>query len=124
MNYIIAASPDKLSISMFIKLMIRNIGGYELGELHSFMTEESIKNYIGDFSKRYPRGLLSYYANRKVNIDPKICIPAGVQEFADILVWFDLYSLEVKVIKDKDDVFSKTFLDKWNKFVEKLNVEV
>jgi len=123
MNYIVVASPDKLSISMFIRFLRTNFKKHMIGEMHNLMSDENIKNYIENFSSLYPQGIISYYALKKINTDLLKVIPTMIQKWADVVVWFDLYSVEMNVIKDKDAIFSGMFQDKWKQFNAQFNID-
>jgi len=122
MNYIVVAGPDKLAISMFIRFLRNSFGpGHRIGEMHSMMSEDSVRLYMDDFSRKYPKGFISYYAGRKINVDPMKSVPAYIVEKADVVVWFDLYSTEMKVVKDPENRFALLLGGDWKSYIDKFN---
>jgi len=115
------ASPDKLSIAMFLSFLKRNIGSdHILGETHSLMDYESTKTYVNEFLKINPKAIFTYYAKRKINIEPLQIIPTILMEVSEAVIWFNLYETSYKLLKDKDSNFNSLFLDTWNKNVSQL----
>lgn len=120
MNRILIGSPDKISLNQFVKFLKRSLNEYSIGVIHSLMSMDSVRLYINEFLKQHPKAVFTYYAKRKVNIDPLLCFPTYAQEIADVVIWFDLYSLEPKVVKDRYNVMKQT-IDDWNKYVISLS---
>jgi len=117
------SSPDKLSIAMFLNFLIRNLGsGYVVGEVHSLMSEQSINSYVDGHLQTHPKVVFTYYAKRKVNIDPVKVIPPKLLEVSEAVVWFNMYETSYKSLKDTID-FDKLFLDTWNKNLVQLGEE-
>jgi len=88
---------------------------------HSLMSAEFIKKALGDVPKE-KNVILSYYTKQKGKIDAgKIeqIIPREISDISDIVLWFDLYDLEPKIIKDSQGNFLKIFSDPWKLFMEK-----
>ena len=123
MNYIVVASPDKVSLGSFVKFLRKMLGtDYVLGEMHSLMSLESIDLYLKDFWEKYPKGIISYYAKGQKST----AIPTKISEKACIVVWFDLYSTVPQVLKDRfndaapNGVFSK-ILEEWVKYITSIS---
>lgn len=119
-KYVLVASPDKISLVSFIRFIRKSIGEeYPIGEMHNLMTLESVSLYTNGFMKKYPKGIFSYYARRAVNVDPLTYIPKVLLHAAESIIWFDLYSTEAKVVKDKEDNM-KVIIDDWKTYIEKM----
>ena len=102
------SSPDKLSIAMFLSFLMKNLGtGHVLGEVHSLMSDEGLSSYVDEFLKMNPKAIFTFYAKRKINIDPMKCIPQK------------LYETSYKLIKDSIG-FDGLFLDTWKKNLKQL----
>jgi hypothetical protein len=122
MEYITIASPDKISIRMCLNFLISNLGkNYKIGELHSLMSMDSINVYIDKFINKNPKGLFIYYAKRQINKDPNIVIPQNLLRMSGVVLWFNLYSTDYVLVKDRDGNFNNLFLDTWNKYIAKMN---
>ena len=114
------ASPDKTSIAMFLSFLRKNLGrGHIIGETHSLMSEESLSDYVDSLLKINSKVIFTFYAKRKINIDPIKCIPQKLINLSDTVVWFNLYETSYKLIKDSIE-FDKLFLDTWNKNLKQL----
>jgi len=114
---ILIASPDKISLSGFIRFIIRRLPEkYEIGELHSLMSSESIELFFKDFTETYPKRAFSYYAKRAVNIEPLLIIPECLKG-SDIIIWFELYSMTPTVLKDTSD-FMGNIIQDWNNYIK------
>ena len=120
MNSVLICSPDKISLNNFVKFLKRSLSEYRIGVMHSLMSAESVGLYMDSFLKEYKKALFTYYAKRKVNIDPLVCIPKEAQERAEIIVWFDLYSTEPKVIKDPNGIL-KVAVEDLNKYIQSIS---
>lgn len=119
-KYVLVASPDKISLVSFIRFLKRCIGeGYQTGELHNLMTSLSVSQYVDDFMRKYSKGIFSYYARRVVNVDPLTCIPKALLHVSNSVVWFDLYSTEAKILKDREDNMN-VIVDDWKVYIEKI----
>jgi len=118
---IVIGGPDKLSINSFINFIKRVVGvSYNIGNMHSLMTNESKELYVKDFKSKYPNGIIGYYAKRMINKDPKDCLPEIVKAEADLIIWFNLYSTDPIIVKDPGDSSLKTIIDNWNQYIKKL----
>ncbi|RKY79490.1 hypothetical protein DRQ07_06355 [candidate division KSB1 bacterium] len=114
---ILIASPDKISLSGFIRFIIKRVPEkYEIGELHSLMSSESIELFFKDFTETYSKRIFSYYAKRAVNIEPLSIIPECLKE-SDIIIWFKLYSMIPIVLKDTSD-FMDNIIQDWNNYIK------
>jgi len=120
-NYLLAAGPDKLALGGFVQWSRRRLA-CPIGDMHSLMSVEACDTYVQEFCRLNARGILSYYARRKVNIlDPMVIIPASLKNAADIIIWFELYDPNPKILKSPEgDMISKMFIEDWKKF---LNVQ-
>ena len=121
MSYILVGSPDKISPPSFIRLFLRpHFPDYEIGEMHSLMSEESMNLYVSDFTSKFPDGIFYYYAKGVANKDPMTCLPKAAIEKSDAIVWFDLYATDPKVLKDPDGKLN-TVIEEWKKHIQKLS---
>jgi len=119
--YIIVASPDKISLGMFIEFYRNHIDiGSPMGSMQYLISEEGLKNFLEAFKNQYPdRGIISYYAKKKINVDPLIVIPKILIEWADVVLWFDLYSTEIRSLKDNAH-FMNINSNLWKRHIEKM----
>lgn len=123
MERILVASPDKISLKKFTDFFYRILSDdYKIGEMHSLMTLESIKEYLNKFLEISKKGIFTYYAKRKINVDPLTVLPVCIQETMDIIIWFDLYSTEPKIIKNKfNEKVIDSVIKNWNDYVKSLS---
>jgi len=122
MNYLAVGGPDKLSIGAFLKFIKPRLGNaYIYGDMHSLMSEDAKNSFINDFCSRYNKGVFSYYARKAVNVDPMICLPKRLIEIADVVGWFDLYSTELKVLKETTPGEFSTTIGEWKQYIQKLS---
>ena len=120
-KYVLVSSPDKISLASFIRHIRKCIGNeYFVGEMHNLMTPVSVNLYVNSFMKEYSKGIFSYYARKAVNVDPLTYLPKILVHAAESVIWFNLYSMEPIVLKDKDDNM-KVIIDDWKSYIEKLN---
>ena len=118
MKFIVVASPDKISLSMYTDFLVHHLGGgYKSGYKHFLMTDESIATYLDEFVKLGDKGLLRHFANRKIK-DPSIAVPSIIQKNAQCIAWFSLYSTELLILKD--DGLLAGFSEPWKVFVKKM----
>ena len=110
------ASPDKLSIAMFLSFLVRNLGkSHVLGEIHSLMLEDAITSYVEDFLKINPKAIFTYYA-KKI---PSPKIPERLLWASDAVVWFNMYDTSYQLVKDAIN-FDGLFKDTWEKTLKQL----
>lgn len=122
MKVITVASPDKISLNMFVNFLVICLNKeYVLGNVHSLMTEDSVENYALGFLERNPKAIFCYYAKKKINQSPQKVIPKKLTEISDAVVWFDLYATKFTLVKDECK-FAEAFTDSWGKHLEKLNL--
>jgi hypothetical protein len=114
------AGSDKLSINTFSALLKRLLGEtYEVGVMHSFMSKEASNLFLEDFSRENVKAIITYFARRKVNLpDPLIILPVRLQELSDHIYWFDLYTSEPKILKQKDPAFTRWLMEEWKKITK------
>ena len=121
MKYIAICSPDKISLNMFVSfLRAVLLQGYAVGEVHSLMQQEAVAGYIANFKKEYEKGIFTYYAKRVVNIDPLTILPGALMDACEVVIWFDLYSTDPKVLKDTED-FMRLVTGRWKANIERMN---
>ncbi len=120
MNCVLVGSPDKISLNNFVKFLKKSLNEYTIGGMHSLMSGDAVRLYVDDFLTKYPKAILTYYAKRKVNVDPFQCFPVHAQEKADVIIWFDLYSTEPKLVKDRFNVMEET-INNWKKYIESIS---
>ena len=118
------ASPDKVSIAMFVSLM-RHCFGNDLfvAETHSLMTKESVELYlksIFDIPAKPDKILISYYARKQVNVDPVKIIPEKLMADSDLVVWINLYSTDWIVVKDIGNIVAP-YLERWKRNVDRID---
>lgn len=119
LNYILIASADKPSLKAFLKFIKNQVGReYIIGDMHSLMSEEAKELYVDDFTSKFSRGVFVYYAKGvlKSPEDPTLSLPKKVQEICQVIVWFDLYSTEPRVLKDTES-FLPPIIENWKKFL-------
>lgn len=122
-NVISVASPDKLSLAMFLDFLKHVLGReWVFGDTHNLMTAESFEAYLTGFLKNYPRAVISYYAKRQINIDPLKAIPQKIIDSSEAVVWFKLYSTEPVFLKDTCG-FELSIGQRWKLNVERLNAQ-
>ena len=114
-------SPDKISMNMFASFLRNRLGkSYPIGELHSLMSKKSIELFIESFLERTQgKAIFPFYAKRKINVDPIVCVPQKLIDVSDVVVWFKLYSTEMIMVKDEAG-FKELFESEWKEAVEKL----
>ena len=121
MNSVLIGSPDKISLNNFVKFLKKSLSEYRIGAMHSLMSAESVKLYMEDFLKKHQKAIFTYYAKRKVNFkDPLTCFPIYAQERAHVVIWFELYSTEPKLLKDRFNVMGHAIED-WNKYIKSIS---
>lgn len=122
MNYILVASPDKVSLGGCMKFLRTSLGPtYPIGEMHSLMSEESLSMYLDQFCQMHPKALLTYYAKGvKPSETPGDKIPKKLIDKADVIIWFDLYSTIMQVIKDPEG-FMPNLVEEWNKYIQRIS---
>jgi bifunctional ADP-heptose synthase (sugar kinase/adenylyltransferase) len=115
------ASPDKISISMFLSFMRFCLGKeYVTAISQSLWSKDSLEDFIEKSLKKTDKLLFSYYAKGKINKDPLTVIPEKFIAVSDVVIWMDLYSTEWKIIKDTSSQ-TPVFMDRWNKNMAKMN---
>lgn len=121
MNSIFIVSSDKISIKRFIQFIKKYLENYEIGNLHTLMTEESLNLYVEDFFFHHPKRIISYYM-KKVTKNPISILPLKVLQEADLIIWFNLYSLQPEVIKSREDphILKGALMD-WEKHINHLH---
>lgn len=117
LRYIVVAGADRMPLNGFIKYF-RDIFGpkWPTGNMHSLMSAESCGDFLSGFMSKFDKGLLAYYARRKINIpDPLLIIPESIKAKADMILWFELYSTEPVVLKDMNAGFTSWLMSGWKK---------
>lgn len=119
-HIIVMGSPDKLSLGSFARFFrMTEDKLYYIGEMHSLMSEESKDIFVEDFINKHPKGLITYYAKKQFKSTPEESLPMRLFKSADVLGWFDMYSLSMKVVKDHDGLFSGRVVPNWDRYVAK-----
>lgn len=121
MKVLSICSPDRISLNMCLNFLRGRLGrSFPVGELHILMSKESIETYVHDFlEKNGGRALFILYAKRKVNIDPMKVVPEVLMNVSDTVIWFNLYSTTMNILKDTVD-FKGLMHSDWVSSVEKL----
>ena len=115
------ASPDKVSICMFISFMRHCIGkDLFVGDVHSLMTTESLNLYLNDVKTKAENILITYYARKKINVDPKTVLPEQLINESNLLVWMNLYSTDWVIVKDPENI-SVLYIDRWKRNIDRIN---
>lgn len=122
-NYAVVAGPDKTALGGFLKHMRRVVGrAYGIGEMHSLMSTDSIGAFVEDFRAKNPKGIISYYARRKINVsEPLQVIPATLEKLSEVIIWFELYDPKPRLLKvsEKDSAFISEITGGWNKIINR-----
>jgi bifunctional ADP-heptose synthase (sugar kinase/adenylyltransferase) len=114
------ASPDKLSISMFLSFMRFCLGKeFTTAMTQSLWSPEALYTFIDESLKKTDKLLFSYYAKGKIKVDPLKVIPEKFITVSDIVVWMDLYSTDWNLIKDTSSQ-TPVLLDRWKKNIAKM----
>jgi len=121
MKVLSICSPDRISLNMCLNFLRGRLGrSFPVGELHILMSRDSIDTYVRDFLEKHDgRALFILYAKRKVNIDPVKVIPEILMNVSDAVIWFNLYSTSMNILKDTID-FKGLMHSEWVSSVEKL----
>jgi hypothetical protein len=93
---------------------------YLVGRMHNLMTEESLNQYLDGCLEKSKNLLLSYYARKQIKADPKSVTPGRIMEMSDLVVWFNLFSVDWAVLKDNDN-FQDRYRDLWKTFIDRLS---
>jgi hypothetical protein len=119
MKYVLVGSPDKMCLTSFVRFLKRELGPeYDIGPMHSLMSEEAKEAFIGDFEQKSMKGIFSYFAKGIRPADPKAVLPKKAMELSDVVIWFDLYSTTPVVISDPNNFLGNTVI-KWNARINK-----
>ena len=117
------ASPDKISISMFLSFMRFCLGkDYGIGTTHSLMTKTELETYVNNLLSSADKFLFSYYAKKGINIDPLKIVPEKLISISNMVIWINLYSIDWFVLKD-DSNQAPYYIDRWKKNMDKLNLD-
>ena len=122
MNYALVGSPDKITLSSFIRYFIMTLdGGLHTGELHYLMSEEAKDVFVEDFSSKNPKGIFSYYMKRPPvqDFEPIKYLPKKAIDLSEVIIWFDLYSTEPVLIKDSQGIMTP-ILTQWQTYLSRL----
>ena len=121
MKIITIGSPDKLAINMFVSFLSSSVGAtYIVSPMHSLMSVESRDIYIKDITEKNKKVIFSYYAKKTANNDPEKVIPKNLIEMSDAVVWFNLYSTAMSIVKDECG-FSNLYYERWKKNIERMD---
>lgn len=121
MNIITVAGPDKIALATFMDFLRHCLGSTHTPiMIHSLMSKESIDQVIDSSTENRKSVVFSYYAKRKVNVDPLKCIPERLLSISEAVIWFDLYSTDFKVLKDTAG-FESNFKKRWKDNVERID---
>jgi hypothetical protein len=122
MKYVLVGSPDKISLSRFVSFLRHELGkDYEIGDMHSLMSEESKERFAEHFSQKNIKGIFSYYAKGvKATSTPVSVLPKKAVELSDVVIWFDLYSTTPVVVVDRNNLIGNT-ITKWGNYIDKLS---
>ena len=114
------ASPDKISISMFLSFMRFCLGKeFQTAVSQSLWSPEAINDFIDESLKKTDKLLFSYYVKVKNKADPLKVIPEKFIAVSDIVVWMDLYSTDWKIIKSTSSQ-TLVLMDRWKQNIAKM----
>lgn len=122
LRFLTVAGPDKLALTSFTQWSVQALGNsFETtGSMHNLMSSEASEAFVKDFTSKFNKGLITYYAKKVINhTDPVVIIPRSLYDVSDIILWFELYATDPKVLKTIDEKTSKVIMDAWKIFVEK-----
>ena len=123
MDLIALISHDKISLNMFSDFLKFMLGkSYPIIGMHYLMTQESIEIATKDFiGKNSGKGIICYYSRKnKKDSDPILLVPKAVSEPSDVVIWFDIVSVDPVVLKGSSDVLDG-YIKRWKINVEKLS---
>jgi len=114
LDYVLVAGSDKLSIYGFAKYLT-SLLNRPVGAVHTLMTVDAINTYVEQFTGKFKKGLITFYARRKVNLpNPIDIIPDSLKSASKLIVWFELYTTTPKILKGDSD-FCRVILSAWEK---------
>lgn len=119
LNYVLIGAPDKPVLKAFVLFIKKQLGrDYVLGDMHSLMSDEAKDQYITDFASKFSKGVIIYYAKKvyKSPEDPLLYLPKKAIDISEAIAWFDLYSVEPKILKDTENFFP-ALIDSWKKYI-------
>lgn len=125
MSAIIVISPDKLSQSMFcsyLEVALRKLGkGVSVKDLNMLYSPEIQNQIYSEYlSQLEENQLLVIKYKVKQNTDmEKFSLPPKIQEEAEYIVLFDIYSTHAKVLKDTEKF--PGILNGWEDYVRRLS---
>lgn len=125
MSSIIVISADKLSQSMFSsyleKVLAKKGKGVLVRDLNMLYTSEVQENMYSDFLKEIEEDqILVVKYKIKPNTNMEIfSLPPKIQEEAEYIVLFDMYSTHAEVLKDKNEY--PGILDEWGDYIKRLS---
>lgn len=120
-DVVLIAGADKLSIYAFARVVGSTLtSSHALGlPMHSYMTPGDCEAYFKEWSSRKPKSVLTYYARKKNNFpEPLMLLPNSLVDGSGLIVWFDLYSMEPRVLKDECPEFTAWLLAGWKNRVK------
>lgn len=121
MKRITISGPDKVSLATFMDFLKFCLGSaYVPVMLHSLMSKECINNLIENAIAETENLIFSYYAKRRINVDPMKVIPEKLLEVSEAVIWFDLYSVDFKLIKD-DVGFEAAYKERWKQNIARID---
>lgn len=121
MDIILIGGSDKISLNQFTVFLKKAYNEYVIAPMHSLMSDESVRVYMESFLQEKPKVIFTYYAKRKVNIEDKLtCFPTCAHEKAHVVIWFELYSTEPILLKDRFNLMG-TALEDWKKYIESIS---
>jgi len=121
MKYILIGSPDKLSLGSFIRFIRKQLPDHAVADMHSLMSKDSMDMYISDLKNKHEKCIISFYAKKQINADPLKILSQKLQDSSDVIIWFDLYSMDIKIIKDPGDEINKTVSGPWKQYIQKIS---
>jgi hypothetical protein len=125
MSAIIVISPDKLSQSMFcsyLEVALRKLGkGVSVKDLNMLYSPEIQNQMYSEYlSQLEENQLLVIKYKIKQNTDmEKFSLPPKIQEEAEYIVLFDIYSTHAEVLKDTEKF--PGILNEWEDYVRRLS---
>jgi hypothetical protein len=120
------ASPDKLSISMFLSFMKFCMGkDYSIGMIQWLWSKEALEKFVEDSLKKTDRLIFSYFAGtREKSVQPEQAfkiIPEKLMNVSNMVVWMDYYSINWLVLKDTEKQ-ATDLMERWAKNMNKMGI--
>jgi hypothetical protein len=116
---VVITSPDIISIGMFTDFLRKKfLPGCPMVNLNALMSEQYLTSIAEDSLKRHPDGVIFRHKTRRRMQPAKV--PSILQEKADCMVGFDLYSTHAEVLKSFPG-WTDSVVQAWSEHVDRMN---